>query len=219
LTPAPTHLYIPAVRRAIVALLICIVSGCASSSPIPRTSADAQLFAPVSMRIHPIFTQVKDWTGDGQPDGIEALLEFQDQFNDPTKAAGTAIFELFTYRPNTPDSRGARVVNPWVGTLKTLGEQQARWNRTSRTYYFQLELPTIKQDDSYVLAATFDTGATRFFDQIIMEGHRLPRDVVPATRPAPAPAPAPATRPATRPAGQSSAAPVVPTVSHAATRP
>src|SRR5205085_5263493 len=131
---------------------------------------DAALFAPASMRIHPIFSGIKDWTGDGVPDGIEALLEFQDQFGDPTKAAGTVVFELFTYRPYHPDPRGPRVLNPWIGSLQSLSDQQARWNRTSRTYSFQLEYPQIKREVSYVLAATFDTGTTRFFDQIVLEG-------------------------------------------------
>ena len=83
----------------------CALAGCASHAPVPRSPTDAALFAPVSMRIHPIFTQVKDWTGDDKPDGVEALLEFQDQFNDPTKAAGTVIFELYSYRTTSTFSR------------------------------------------------------------------------------------------------------------------
>ena len=163
-------------------LLTALVApaGCASRAPVPRSPADAALFAPVSMRIHPIFSQVKDWTGDGKPDGIEALLEFQDQFNDPTKAAGTVVFELFAYRPYNPDPRGQRVVNPWVGSLQTLAEQQARWNRTSRTYSFQLEYPQVRADENYVLTATFDTGSTRFFDEIILQGESAPRTPRPA---------------------------------------
>jgi hypothetical protein len=159
------------------------------------------------MRIHPIFTQVKDWTGDGQPDGIEALLEFQDQFNDPTKAAGTVIFELYRYDPHRPDSRGERVVNPWVGSLKTLADQQARWNRTSRTYFFQLEYPAVRRDQSYVLVASFDTGATRFFDEVILEGQHggvHERHLPPATSPAHVPGPA-TTEPTVGPAEGASA--------------
>lgn len=158
------------------------MSGCAAHGPAPRSAADAALFAPVSMRIHPIFSGLKDWTGDGKPDGIEALLEFEDQFNDPTKASGTVTFELFGYVPYNPDPRGPRLVNPWVGSLQTLADQQARWNRTSRTYSFQLEYPQIRDDRSYVLTATFDTGATRFFDQIVIEGRPKTRGA--ATKPA-----------------------------------
>jgi hypothetical protein len=167
----------------LVSIAFLTMSGCGSSPapPVPRSSADAALFAPVSMRIHPIFTQVKDWTGDNRPDGVEALLEFQDQFGDPTKAAGTAIFELFDYRKGNVDPRGERVVNPWVGSLRTLADQQARGNRTSRTYVFQLEYPAIQPDTKYVLTATFDTGQTRFFDQIVLQSSSRPR--LPTTGP------------------------------------
>ena len=161
--------------RATFVVLILIATGCATT-PGPARS-DAAMFAPVTMRVHPIFTDIKDWSGDQRIDGIEALLEFEDQFGDPTKASGNTIFELYEYRPNHPDSRGERVSNPWVGSLRTLADQQARWNRTSRTYLFQLELPGLSQDRSYVLAATFDAGGTRFFDQIVLQAptrSRLP---------------------------------------------
>ena len=195
---AGLYKYIPGVRRAVLlaSILMFSLGGCGGTpiAPVPRSPDAAALFAPLSMRIHPIFTQVKDWTGDGRPDGVEALLEFQDQFGDPTKAAGTAVFELYDYRKGSVDPRGERVVNPWVGALQTLPEQQARWNRTSRTYYFQLEYPGVRADHNYVLTATFDTGATRFFDQVIIEGERAPRgERIPAgaaTRP---------TTPTTRP--------------------
>ena len=157
-------------RCAVLALIALLIPGCGVRPPVPRSPTDAQLFAPISMRVHPIFSDIKDFNSDGQPDGIEALLEFQDQFNDPTKAAGTVVFELFEYRPYSPDPRGRRVVNPWVGSLLTLPEQQARWNRTSRTYSFQLEYSKIRADENYVLTATFDTGTTRFFDEVVLEG-------------------------------------------------
>lgn len=166
---------------------LVVAGGCTTGpSRYARTPTEAQLFAPVSMRIHPIFTQVKDWTGDGIADGVEALLEFQDQFTDPTKAAGDVVFELYAYRPYSPDARGERLLNPWLGSLRTLRDQEARWNRTSRTYSFELEYPEIRDDRDYVLLATFDTGQTRFFDQIVLEGRRTPRGEqrVPATRPA-----------------------------------
>jgi hypothetical protein len=180
-------------RRLALLLLPLILLGCSIKSPVPRTASEAAMFAPVSMRIHPIFTQVKDWTGDNKPDGVEALLEFTDQFNDPTKAVGTVIFEMYKYRPYHADPRGDRLQNPWIGTLATLDDQHARWNRTSRTYAFQLEFPQLRTDQSYVLTATFDTGQTRFMDQIILEAQlKEPEIVTPATT-------APTSEPATRP--------------------
>jgi hypothetical protein len=161
-------------------VLLFALTGCASAPP--AAGADAAMFAAVAMRVHPIFTDIKDWTGDGRPDGIEAMVEFEDQFGDPTKASGNIIFELFTYRTNNPDPRGDRVVNPWVASMRSLADQQARWNRTSRTYLFQLEYPAVRHDTNYVLAATFDTGSTRFFDQIILQSSSRSR--IPATAPA-----------------------------------
>ena len=178
----------------VILVLSGAMIGCNSNQPpAPRTAADAAMFAPAAMRIHPIFSEPADWTGDGKPDGIEALVEFTDQFGDPTKASGTAIFELFDYRAYSPDSRGMRLLNPWVGSLNTLAEQQARWNRTSRTYTFQLEYPQIGRQKNYVLSATFDTGSTRFFDRIILQMPTKEPELVPAT---PTPAPAAATQPA-----------------------
>jgi hypothetical protein len=180
-------------------MLAVMMCGCSARGPASSGSY-AGLFAPVSMRIHPIFTDVKDWNNDGRPDGIEALLEFEDQFGDPTKAAGTVIFELFTYRAYHADTRGERVVNPWVASVQTVGEQQSRWNRTSRTYSFRLEYPAIRQEQSYVLTATFETGETRFFDRMVLQGHDRPREgattrpgLVPVRPSSAAPAPAPAT--------------------------
>ena len=150
-------------------LLLCLV-GCASK-PIERDSAEVTMFGPTRMRLHPIFTQVKDWNSSGHPDGVEAEVEFQDQFDDPTKAAGRVMFELFSYRQGYPDSRGERLVNPWVGSLLTLQQQQEHWNRTSRTYSFQLAMPGISTKRTYVLTAMFEhNDGRRFFSRVILKG-------------------------------------------------
>jgi hypothetical protein len=134
------------------------------------------------MRIHPIFTQIKDWTGDGKPDGIEALVELQDQFGDPTKASGRVLFELFEYKPYEPDPRGARLAL-WPGALGTLEDQQARWNRTSRTYSFQLKYDAIDPAHGYVLTATFElSGGGRFFDRTVFEARPVDKSA-PTSRP------------------------------------
>ena len=171
---------------------ILLLIGCESFKAYPRDPTDEQLFGPAAMRIHPIFTQVKDWTGDGQPDGVEALIEFQDQFGDPTKASGRVIFELYNYRKHDPDPRGDRVVNPWIGDLSTIDAQRQRWNRTSRTYSFQLEYDQIKSTASYVLSAEFQLNdGRRFFDQIVLEGIQPE----PTSNPTSQPTTLPATQP------------------------
>ena len=180
-------------------LLIPLFTGC-SSKPVERDNAEIVMFGPAKMRLHPIFTQVKDWNNDGNPDGIEAELEFQDQFGDPTKAAGKVMFELFSYHQG-PDPRGERLVNPWVGSLLSLQQQYEHWNRTSRTYSFQLAMPAISTKQSYVLTAMFEhSDGRRFFSRLILKGEEeLRKGTQPLPLPPPAPTPTPpATQPVTR---------------------
>ncbi len=153
-------------------------------------AAEVAPFAPVSMRVHPIFTQIKDWTGDGRPDGIEALVEFQDAFTDPTKAAGKLVFELFEYRAG-PDPRGDRVVNPWIGSLADAADQRRHWDHTSRAYSFLLAYPGIDRGRPYVLTAGFEPpSGGRLFDRVILQP--------PAVEPRREPTPPPATQPGRR---------------------
>ena len=173
---------------ALSAALYLVPSGCSQPNIDEPQQQEEKLFAPTAMRIHPIFTEVKDWTGDGKPDGFEVLLEFQDRFSDPTKASGTVMFELFTYRQAEPDPRGPRLVNPWIGSIVTLDEQSARWNRTSRTYTFQLAYPRIDPSVSYVLTSSFrQSDGPRFNDRVVLEGVQPEATTQPSTQPATAP--------------------------------
>lgn len=154
-------------RIAGCVMLLVAVAGCSRPA---RPSPDPEaIFEPSAMRLHPVFTRVADWTADGRPDGIEALIELQDRFGDPTKASGRVIFELYAYRSDQPDPRGQRLVNPWIGDLTTLRDQEQRWNRTSRTYSFPLLWPAIDPAQTYVLTATFELGGGgRFFDRLVV---------------------------------------------------
>ncbi|HEY2588515.1 MAG TPA: hypothetical protein VGI81_22430, partial [Tepidisphaeraceae bacterium] len=76
------------VRFGLALGAVLMLLGCGESSPYPRSPLDQQMFGPASVRIHPTFTQVRDWSGHGKPDGIEATLEIQDQFGEPTRATG-----------------------------------------------------------------------------------------------------------------------------------
>src|SRR5688572_5742706 len=111
-------------RQIIPLLALALLAGCYQSNLESAPPNDPTLFNATSMRIHPIFTQLKNWVGAEKPDGIEVLLEFQDQFGDPTKADGTVMFELFEYRQANPEPRGQRLSNPWIGSIATLEEQR-----------------------------------------------------------------------------------------------
>lgn len=146
-----------------------LVSCDAQTPPRDRTMEENRLFSPVSMHLDN-FTKVRDWIGDNTPDGVEALIEFDDAFGDRTKAAGTILFELYDYRPGWPDPRGDRVVNPFSASLQTYDEQKAHWDRASGAYTFRLAYDKARFDQSYVLTATYDgpIGGHRLFSQIIL---------------------------------------------------
>jgi hypothetical protein len=162
-------------RHILPLLTIALLAGCYQPTIDPPPGNDLTLFNATSMRIHPIFTQLKNWTGAEKPDGVEVLLEFQDQFGDPTKADGTILFELFEYRQANPEPRGQRLSNPWIGSIVTLDEQRSHWNRTSRTYTFQLAYPQADPYKNYVLTAVFRANSGgRFFDRIVLPSQEEP---------------------------------------------
>src|SRR3954468_3685372 len=104
-------------------LIVLLVAGCDSSPKIAREEA----FGPSKVRLHPTFTQVKDWTGDGKPDGIEAVVELLDSFHEPTRGSGTFVFEVYDYRQNDPNPANKRIGEPWIVKLDTREDQQAKW--------------------------------------------------------------------------------------------
>jgi hypothetical protein len=172
---------------ALIPPLLSLAS-CASGTH-PRTEEEAKLFGPKSMRIHPTFTRVKDWTGDGKPDGIEAVVELQDEFGEPTRATGSVMFELYQYRQTFPDVRGRRIPEVWVWPLLRREEQLAHWSRALRAYTFKI--PFDQGHTPIVMEATFDLGADRgrLTNQIVLEPAGPSQPVAPpATAPATAPA-------------------------------
>ncbi|MFI5380217.1 MAG: hypothetical protein ACHRHE_13040 [Tepidisphaerales bacterium] len=186
LPPArPSHTFLRMRLWQLILPAALILAGCSNPDFSEDMPKEDKLFNASAMRIHPIFTQVKSWTGGEKPDGIDVMLEFQDPFGDPTKASGIVRFELYEYRKGNPEMRGARSTNPWVGSLASYDDQRARWNRTSRTYSFQLAYPQISVFQSYVLVATFKpTGEGRRLEaRVVLPGQEEPSGS-PTTQPA-----------------------------------
>lgn len=178
-------------RRLVLcaALIPPLLSLASCASGYRRTEDEAKLFGPKSMRIHPTFTRVKDWTGDGKPDGIEAVVELQDEFGEPTRATGSVMFELYQYRQAYPDVRGRRIPEVWVWPLLRKDEQLAHWSRALRAYSFKI--PFDQGRTPIVMEATFDLGADRgrLTNQIVLEPAAPSQPVTPpATAPTTAPA-------------------------------
>jgi len=207
----------PRTAAALLApLLLLAACGC-QPTRYARSAADAEMFGAQAVRIHPTFTRAKDWSGDGKPDGVEAVLELQDEFGEPTRATGTARFEVFQYRPYHPDPRGRRVGQVWEWPLLSRQEQSDHWSRALRAYTFKI--PYDPGGHTVVLSATFELGGAtpRLFDQIILEpsGRTTPAPTPEAdkaqTRPARRPRAdrRPAVPPATQPSAQPEAEPSV----------
>lgn len=168
-----THHLMRLTAAILVSMLFLL--GCQGDIPPsdePATPA-VEAFGAASMRLHPVFTQISKIQNSPKPNGIDVVLEFDDRFHDPTKAVGRVVFELYEFRQTAPDPRGKRLVNPWIGSLESIADQEAHWNRTSRAYEFQLLDPAINVSETYVLTATFDQQeGGRLFDQLILQGKK-----------------------------------------------
>ena len=212
----PMNLPCRGLACVVIGAALLSLNGCSGVNGNPFASDDNRSaasegdqpsqFSAARMRLHPIFTQVASWEGGAKPDGIEAEVEFQDRFGDPTKSAGNVRFELFRYRQAQPDPRGERLAL-WDGPLQTVGDQRTYWHKTSQAFIFRLGYPQINKYSNYVLTATFESvDGRRYFSKVILEGQK-PEDnsaqfkipttqTSPATHPATKPAPAaPATKP------------------------
>ncbi|MGD0389466.1 MAG: hypothetical protein ABSC42_10980 [Tepidisphaeraceae bacterium] len=166
---APSYISDMRLIACLALLILPVLFGCSSPAvPPPRTAEENLLFGPVSMKLD-TFSKVKDWDANGIPDGIEALIEFDDRFGDRTKAAGVIMFELYDYRPYWPDPRGPRLANPWTASLATYDEQKAHWETASGAYTFRLAFDKALWNHSYVLTAMYQSAAgTRLFSRIVL---------------------------------------------------
>ena len=166
----------------IVWFALLLVTGCARTAADDAAgNLDAGRFAPVSMRLHPVFTRVADWTGDGRADGIEAIVEFYDRFDDPAKASGTMVFELYDHDPAAPDGRGRRIGQTWTGSLVTLDLQAARYNRQLRGYEFKLDRPGLGGQTLALLARFNPLAGRRLEDTAVLTPRPASRAATAAT--------------------------------------
>lgn len=154
--------------RCLFSLVLVAAVGCADTGGIPA-GAREDMFAAREVKIHPVFTRITDWTGDGKLDGIDTLVELRDRFGDTTKGAGTFTFELYELKTDRPNSRGERVSDPWQAEVLTEHQQTARWSKTSRCYAFRLQSPEAIKG-SHVFSVTYAPagGGPRSFDQVVL---------------------------------------------------
>jgi hypothetical protein len=158
--------------RLALTCLAFLAVGCAAGPSNP-SGPQNDMFAPRAVRIHPVFTKITSWSGDERPEGIEALVELRDQFDDTCKGAGSLVFELYEFRTNQPDPRGRRIYNPWQVDIATVEEQRERWSKTGRSYTFRLAADRISANGRYVLTVSFTpTNGNRLFDRLVLGSGR-----------------------------------------------
>ncbi|HEX4124070.1 MAG TPA: hypothetical protein VHY37_05025 [Tepidisphaeraceae bacterium] len=152
-------------------LFLMAAGGCQPAGH-SRTPGEEAMFGPAYMRIHPTFTHLTAGSEESGVHGVDAVIEFQDQFGEPTRSSGTVIFELYRYRPSDPNPLGVRIAH-WEASLDTKDEQLSHWNPAVRGYSFTLEYDKIDADNSYVLTAQVNrgggSGSGRFFSKLVLE--------------------------------------------------
>lgn len=150
-----------------------LLAGC--QPPPPKlTGSGMDMFAPASLRLHqfsrllnplPPATATAPATAPVPPPItlpaviLEARIELQDQFQEPTKSPGTIQLELFDQPPLT--HKGA-LLQAWTLSLNTPEDNRDHWDRTTRMYVFKLPLtqPPPKRDHVLVTATlTLPNGA------------------------------------------------------------
>ncbi len=121
-------------------------------SHVEQIPAPIDLLLPKTLEIHP-FTQTASF--DDSPGGIHARIQARDAFGDPTKAFGTMRFELYDFKTQNQNQRGARL-GQWEISIAQPDRNLTHWNRHFRSYEFKLgsniAFATGKQ---MILVATF----------------------------------------------------------------
>ncbi len=124
---------------------------------------------PVKIRIHS-FTKVKPLFGSTIPNGIEVWVEPLDRFGDVVKFVGEVRFELYTYRPASPDPKGEQI-EFWEVRIGSPEEQQRYWDKVARMYVFPLGWDYAPPPGrKYILVVTYSSP----YDERLMDEYELP---------------------------------------------
>jgi len=131
----------------------------------PEMSAFVELMMPKTIEIQHYLTRPRDFTGDGNADGLEVVLVARDSFGDSVKCVGTFHFELYTMRLASGDKLGERI-GFWPVTINSDKSMVQYWDRVTRSYLFKLQLSDGRlAPGRYVLTAQLITPAgTKLYD-------------------------------------------------------
>jgi hypothetical protein len=157
---------------AALAAAVVVTSGCEglywpASRPVrPQAVPEPlEVLLPKQVRIQE-FTGTRDF---GQAEGVKGIdvrIEAKDGYGDTTKALGTFHFELFHYKPNSPDPKGDRIA-VWTVNVEDPKVNRRYWNDIHRIYQFKLGWKEpIPVGRKFVLTVAFQSKFTeRLFHQ------------------------------------------------------
>ena len=158
-------------QSVVLTVLVLALAGCNTQSvnSPSATTADVteplNLLLPSEIQIHP-FTGTRSFDRAGGVNGIDVRTKLIDGFGDTTKGFGDFRFEMYQFRPNSPDPRGPRI-STWQISLMSAKDNLGHWDNITRTYEFKLQWDKpIPVGQRFVLVAVFDSPYTeRLFAQ------------------------------------------------------
>lgn len=126
--------------------------------PTSRTAVIAasswyEQFRPVKVSIS-YFTEMADFDGDGQYDGVDVRLSLEDQFGDAVKALGDFRVELFSHLPRETNPRGQQLAN-WFVSVRTAEDLQLYWDSTDRAFHFPLSMKNAVDAGRVIVQVTY----------------------------------------------------------------
>ena len=130
------------------------------------------LLLPDEIRIDS-FTGARTFDEAGGVRGIDVRVKAIDAFGDVTKAFGTFRFELYRFRPNNADPKGAPV-KQWRVDLLDPKANARHWNDIPPGYEFHLTWGrSVPVGSKFVLAAIFSSPFTerKFDERVFLSGH------------------------------------------------
>ena len=140
-------------------LLGCVDSGGAISGAKVAVPAPISLTLPSQIALHP-FTGIRVFDESGGIRGVDVRIQAMDASGDSTKAFGDYRFELYAFRANSTDPRGAKLAT-WEVSVADAKTNALHWDNITRAYKFKLQWDQpIPVGQQYVLAAVFSSPFT-----------------------------------------------------------
>lgn len=154
-------------RLALTLLLVgvCVIGGCDAPVDVGEVPSPIDKTLPHRISIHPYTGGPRALDDEGTL-GLEVQIAALDSFGDNTKAFGDFRLELFEFRRNVLDPKGARLA-VWEVDLLDPAQNHRHWDKFRQMYEFRLQWDhPASMGRRLVLKATFASPFTeRLFDQ------------------------------------------------------